>query len=325
MGNIFRHITCIATVNFVILFLPKLSTFQNLPREPYCKLKVHLLLDLLRDPQQLKKHCRVKQATFIKLLTVISTESHHGWDEQIQLLCFLFWLACGSAYRVVSAATGIPRSTTCDIVHNVLKRVLNGIRTIIKLPQQDDIPAISQGFCRLAHTDCINMAVGSIDGTHIKIMPPNTRREDYINHKLFYSINMQAVCDHRGVFLDIFAGYPGSVHDARVLKCSPLYRQRDYPPEGYYIVGDTAYPCQSRPLAILTPYKAPVSPIQGRYNYHLSRARTIIERAFGQMKTRWRSIFTKTLGVRKCTLLYMVFIVPCPWIASFKLAIDQWV
>ncbi|XP_033638911.1 putative nuclease HARBI1 [Asterias rubens] len=141
------------------------------------------------------------------------------------------------------------------------------------------------------------MAVGSIDGTHIKIMPPNARREDYINHKLFYSINMQAVCDHRGVFMDIFAGYPGSVHDARVLKCSPLYRQRGYPPEGYYIVGDSAYPCQSRPLAILTPYKAAITPVQARYNYHLSRARTIVERAFGQMKTRWRSIFTKTLEI----------------------------
>ncbi|XP_022081680.1 putative nuclease HARBI1 [Acanthaster planci] len=67
------------------------------------------------------------------------------------------------------------------------------------------------------------MAAGRTDGTHVKIMPPGSRREDYLNRKFFHSINMQAVCDHRGVFLDVFAGYPGSVRDSRVLKCSPLY------------------------------------------------------------------------------------------------------
>lgn len=40
---------------------------------------------------------------------------------------------------------------------------------------------------------------------------------------------MQAIADHKGKFLDIFVGYPGSVHDARVLKnstCSPVSLDR---------------------------------------------------------------------------------------------------
>ena len=34
----------------------------------------------------------------------------------------------------------------------------------------------------------------------------------------------QAVCDENMVFLDILAGWPGSVHDSRVLRNSGLYK-----------------------------------------------------------------------------------------------------
>lgn len=34
----------------------------------------------------------------------------------------------------------------------------------------------------------------------------------------------QAVCDENMVFLDIVAGWPGSVHDSRVLRNSGLYQ-----------------------------------------------------------------------------------------------------
>lgn len=54
----------------------------------------------------------------------------------------------------------------------------------------------------------------------------------YFNQKMFYSIQLQAMCDHQCQFLDIFVGYPGSVHDSRVPKNSPLYVQSLCPPEG---------------------------------------------------------------------------------------------
>lgn len=36
-------------------------------------------------------------------------------------------------------------------------------------------------------------------------------------------MHLQAVCDSDLKFLDVFSAYPGSVHDARVFKNSPLY------------------------------------------------------------------------------------------------------
>jgi len=35
---------------------------------------------------------------------------------------------------------------------------------------------------------------------------------------------MQATVDHNMKFIDVFIGKPGSVHDAKVFKESPLYK-----------------------------------------------------------------------------------------------------
>lgn len=65
--------------------------------------------------------------------------------------------------------------------------------------------------------------VGCIDGTHIPIPGPSDHREDYINRKGFPSIQLQAICDSNMRFIDILAGWPGSVHDARVFRSSPVH------------------------------------------------------------------------------------------------------
>ncbi|XP_038139538.1 protein ALP1-like [Cyprinodon tularosa] len=116
--------------------------------------------------------------------------------------------------------------------------------------------------------------------------------------KLFSSIILQAVCDHQGRFIDTYVGWPGSVHDSRVLRNSPLYRRAIYPPPGHLILADGGYPCLQHPLPLITPFKRPVQGVGAqRFNSHHSRARSIIERAFGMMKTRFRAIFLQALEV----------------------------
>ena len=50
-------------------------------------------------------------------------------------------------------------------------------------------------------------------------------RIDYFNRKQDYSAVIQGVADASFRFLDIRAGYPGSIHDARVLRLSNLPRE----------------------------------------------------------------------------------------------------
>ncbi|XP_059914034.1 putative nuclease HARBI1 [Gadus macrocephalus] len=174
----------------------------------------------------------------------------------------------------------MPRSTVHRIVHRVTEEVV-AIRH--KTPRFRVNP---------------NPNPNPIDGCHVRIKPPSgPDGHCYRNRKLFSSIILQAVCDHQGRFLDTYVGWPGSVHDSRVLRHSPLYRSL-YPPPGHFILADGGYPCLQHPLPLITPYKRPVRGVGAqRFNWHHSRARSIIERAFGMMKTRFRAIFLQALEV----------------------------
>ncbi|KAL2096830.1 hypothetical protein ACEWY4_006037 [Coilia grayii] len=99
-------------------------------------------------------------------------------------------------------------------------------------------------------------------------------------------------------FIDVVVGFCGSVHDARILYNSPIYYNALYPPPGYSILGDGGYPCLTQPISLMTPFRLPLqNHVQGRYNSCLSKARVVVERAFGIMKTRWRTTFLKALEV----------------------------
>ena len=60
-------------------------------------------------------------------------------------------------------------------------------------------------------------AAGAIDGSHIPILRPDESASNYYNHKGYYSIIMQTMVDFRGLFMDVYIGWPGKMHDARVL------------------------------------------------------------------------------------------------------------
>ncbi|KAL2087170.1 hypothetical protein ACEWY4_018229 [Coilia grayii] len=67
---------------------------------------------------------------------------------------------------------------------------------------------------------------------------------------------------------------------------------------GYFLIGDGGYPCLSYPITLMTPYRQPLrNQLQAAYNSRLSKARVVVERAFGILKTRRRAIFLKALEV----------------------------
>ena len=41
--------------------------------------------------------------------------------------------------------------------------------------------------------------IGCVDGTHVKIQGPTENENDYVNRNGFHSINVQAICNHKGM------------------------------------------------------------------------------------------------------------------------------
>ncbi|KAL7378403.1 hypothetical protein ABVT39_013006 [Epinephelus coioides] len=234
---------------------------------------------------------------FVRYHEELFLEVDHGWGHDLEILVFLFWLASTTSYHVVSRAIGIPRSTVNDIIHRVADKIISLKNRVTCFPPPEELETLGAGFHRLAGSAAFARVVGSIDGCHIRIKPPSADPQCYFNRKLFY-FQLQAVCDTHCQLIDIFVGYPGSVHDARVLKNSPTYVHSLYPPEGYCILGDGGYPCMSEPIAVITPCRKPLrGAVQARFNRHHAKARSVIEGVFGIMKTRWCSIFFKALEV----------------------------
>ena len=77
-----------------------------------------------------------------------------------------------------------------------------------------------EGFFQISK---IPNVVAAIDGTHIPIKALQNNHEDYFNRKHFYSYVIQAVVNSHGLYLSISTGYPGSLHDARVLRLSEMF------------------------------------------------------------------------------------------------------
>ncbi|XP_017473576.1 PREDICTED: putative nuclease HARBI1 [Rhagoletis zephyria] len=108
-----------------------------------------------------------------------------------------------------------------------------------------------------------------------------------------------SVCNENKKILNIFVGYPGSCHDSWVFKNSTLYNRLPSYCKDYYLLGDSAYPCNKY---LITPYKdnGHLTNANKLFNIKLSSGRIAIEHSFGILKQRFRQLYhCKLRGMKK--------------------------
>ena len=134
------------------------------------------------------------------------------------------------------------------------------------------------------------------------IQAPANGSSTYFNYKGSHLIVLMAVCDAHYRFILVDIGDPGRQSDGGVLANSEfgqaienqtlhIPRRRPFPGTSgpvlsFVFVGDEAFPLKENTL----------QPYPGRnsdeslsiFNYHLSRARRIIENSFGILAAKWR-------------------------------------
>ena len=162
-------------------------------------------------------------------------------------------LAHGNSYETIGPALNVGRTTAIEACQDVVEALYDLRNEYIEFPT-----TVAETMrCIETFTDKSRLPniVGAIDGTHIKIVAPRDSAVDYFSRNQQHDFIIQAIADSKGLFLDFAAGYPGSIHDARVYRNSSLYLRAsngdifkepverigitDIQP---YLVGDSAYP-----------------------------------------------------------------------------------
>ena len=139
--------------------------------------------------------------------------------------CALWRLSTRYSYRVVSKVFGVERSIVSQIVKEFCKTLR---KKSSRFQKQEWRLALQIQKIEIRVDYKIPQTVGAIDGTHVEINSPNgDSKTDYFNRKQRYSISTRAVVGGNLKFLDIATGYPGTIHDARILRDAALYIQAE--------------------------------------------------------------------------------------------------
>ena len=207
----------------------------------------------------------------------------------------LWRLATNGDYRTIAHLFGVSRASVCLIVWDVCDAIVQ-----VLLPTYNQTPHGErlQSIVLLVSGVFPCMSV-LLMGPISPLCHPWTAPADYYNWKGFHSIILQAVVDHEYRFWNISVGWPGRVHDARVLNNSELFERAQAgtllssSPRLIHgvnvrllLLADLAYPLLP---SLIKPYvqHSNLSNAARTFNYRLSRARMVVENAFGRLKGCW--------------------------------------
>jgi DDE superfamily endonuclease len=244
------------------------------------------------DATCFKKTFRMKRESFENLYTKIKdndifTRPSRGAKQasvKVQIQAVLYYLGSKNTVFEVSQKFGIGEGTFYSYWNRVQKAIRQDIKAdVIQWPSAGKKAVIKADIYEKSRlTDC----VGFIDATQVPLLQaPIKDCETYWNRKKRYSINVQATCDHLGIFTSYVIGWPGSVHDSKIFWSSDIsVHHRQLFANHEYLLADAGYAITSY---CITPFRGLPARQQQTFNSRVSKVRRIIEQAFGRLKNRW--------------------------------------
>ena len=212
----------------------------------------------------------------------------------------LWRLATGDPLSVVSKRFGLGISTC----HKLILEVCTAIKRVLmpKYLQWPNAVTLRDVKGEFENISGIPNVVGSMFTSHVPIIAPKMSVSAYFNkkhternHKTSYSVTVQGVVDHRGVFTDVCIGWPGSMGNDQVLEKSALFQRANNGGlnlSGVWIVGGSGYPLLDW---ILVPYmKQNLTWTQHAFNEKIGEVRRVAKDAFGRLKGRWGCLRKRT-------------------------------
>jgi hypothetical protein len=214
-------------------------------------------------------------------------------------------LATGDCYPTNVTCFRASKASVVNFISEVCEAIYQAYQDeVFKCPNtHEECRAVADGFEQKWN---FPHAIGALDGKHIRIKNPPKAGSMYYNYKGYYSIVLMALVDADYNFIWVHCGSDGSASDAQIFNHSPL---RDAilddsinfpPPEPlantqgqpvpYFILADDAFALKEW---LQKPYGGrSLTREQRIFNYRLSRARRVVENAFGILASRFRCLHT---------------------------------
>jgi len=192
-------------------------------------------------------------------------------------------------------------STVREIVKEVCEAIWDNLGPLVMPePTEEMWKKVAERYKTMWHfPNCI----GAIDGKHINIQCPINAGSTYYNYKGSHSIVLLAIVDADYKFITVDVGSYGRNSDGGIFsnsiigkklhnntlnipKPNPLLENGD--PLPYVFVGDEAFPLKPYLLRPYSRNSLGDNEPNKIFNYRLSRARRVVENAFGILAARWR-------------------------------------
>ena len=302
----------------------------------------------LEDVKAFKNFLRVEPELYEELVERVS---HRIWKQDtayrqslrpgLKVAITMRYLASGDSYHSLMYAFRVPHNTISKFIPEVCEAITQEYSSeVIACPtKSEEWKAIADQFsARWNFHHCL----GALDGKHIAMQCPPMTGSIYYNYKGFFSIILMALVDADYKFTWVDVGSDGSSGDAHIFNASELKEciedgsigfpepeplPDDDKPMPYFIAADDAFALRTW---LMKPYsKRQMSDTERIFNYRLSRARRIVENAFGILAHRWRCLLTTLLQkpetvtsiVMACVCLHNLMRIRYPTLQNYE--VDQ--
>ena len=284
----------------------------------------NMLMDKLRltDVPAFRNFTRMEPDFFFELLERLTPriQKKNTWYRKAicagsRLALTLRFFATGDSYMSLRYNWLVADNTISKIVREVSEAIIAEYAGEVLCP-----PTTQEGWLQVAETFStrwnFHHTLGALDGKHVAIRRPPNSGSLYHNYKGFFSIVLMALVDGDYKFLWVDVGSNGASSDAQIYNDCELKEMLDagdlgVPPAAqlpgaddndidvpYFFIGDDAFALRT---TMMKPYsRRHLDRDELTFNYRLSRARRIVENAFGILVNRFGCLLT-TLRVQPHT------------------------
>ncbi|KAM4019366.1 uncharacterized protein ACNLHF_000069 [Anomaloglossus baeobatrachus] len=219
-------------------------------------------------------------------------------DERLAVT--LRFLATGRSLQDLHFSAAVSRSLLSVIIPETCNAIVCSLRSDNQFPKTEKAwKKIAKDFEQLwQFPNC----GGALDGKHVRITQPTNSGSYFYNYKGYFSVIMMALVNANYEFINVDVGMNGRVSDGGVLEHTMFGEHLQngalhLPPNSettgnlnFVFVGDEAFPLHAN---LLKPFPQSTLTQERRiFNYRLSRARRVVENAFGIMANRFRVFHT---------------------------------